>query len=129
MPRRRFVKGIAVGDMHEFSGAGWISPVLAYVMACVGSALGLRCTVRALAVTGRSRRNWLLTASVAIGCGIWTMHFIAMMGFSVPGSPIRYDIFLTVLSLLVAIAVVGVGIFTVGYSQSSKGALLLGGLG
>jgi NO-binding membrane sensor protein with MHYT domain len=34
-----------------------------------------------------------------------------------------------VLSLLVAIAVVGVGIFTVGYSQSSKGALLLGGLG
>ncbi|MFE0190068.1 MHYT domain-containing protein [Streptomyces sp. NPDC059008] len=117
-----------MGHIHHFS-AGWVSPVLAYAMACVGSALGLRCTVRALAAEGRSRRNWLLTASVAIGAGIWTMHFIAMLGFGVTGSPIRYDVPLTVLSLLVAVVVVGAGVFTVGHGAARLRSLLLGGLG
>ncbi|UKY54008.1 MHYT domain-containing protein [Streptomyces inhibens] len=117
-----------MGHMQHFS-AGWVSPVLAYAMACVGSALGLRCTVRALAADGRSRRNWLLTASVAIGSGIWTMHFIAMLGFAVTGSPIRYDVLLTVLSLLVAMVVVGAGVFTVGHGAARLRSLLLGGLG
>ncbi|MGW2202491.1 MHYT domain-containing protein [Streptomyces sp. NPDC001774] len=117
-----------MAHLHHF-GAGWISPVLAYAMACVGSALGLRCTVRALATEGRSRRNWLLTASAAIGSGIWTMHFIAMLGFGVAGSAIRYDVPLTFLSLLVAMAVVGAGVFTVGYGRSRVRSLLLGGLG
>ncbi len=117
-----------MGHMHHFS-AGWLSPVLSYAMACVGSALGLRCTVRALTAEGRSRRNWLLTASVAIGSGIWTMHFIAMLGFGVTGSAIRYDVPLTLLSLLVAVLVVGAGVFTVGYGPARLRSLLLGGLG
>ncbi|MEI5131837.1 MHYT domain-containing protein [Streptomyces libani] len=117
-----------MGHLHHFS-AGWISPVLAYAMACVGSALGLRCTVRARAAEGRSRRNWLLTASVAIGSGIWTMHFIAMLGFGVTGSPVHYDVPLTVLSLLIAMVVVGAGVFTVGYGAPGLRSLLLGGLG
>jgi NO-binding membrane sensor protein with MHYT domain len=98
-------------------------------MACVGSALGLRCTVRALEADGASKRNWLLLASIAIGSGIWTMHFIAMMGFSVDGTPIRYDVPLTVLSLLMSIAVVGAGVFTAGFGRSPVRAVLLGGLG
>ncbi|MFC5804265.1 MHYT domain-containing protein [Streptomyces formicae] len=117
-----------MAHLQHFS-AGWLSPVLAYVMACIGAALGLRCTVRALATDGSSRRNWLVTASVAIGSGIWTMHFIAMLGFGVAGSAIRYDVPLTLLSLLVAVAVVGAGVFTVGYGSSRWRSLLLGGLG
>ncbi|MFD4602046.1 MHYT domain-containing protein [Streptomyces sp. NPDC058464] len=117
-----------MGHMDHFS-AGWVTPVLSYAMACVGSALGLRCTVRALEAEGASKRNWLTLASFAIGSGIWTMHFIAMMGFSVEGTPIRYDIPLTVLSLVMAIAVVSAGIFTAGYGRSRVQAVLLGGLG
>ncbi|GAB2964286.1 hypothetical protein GCM10027075_74800 [Streptomyces heilongjiangensis] len=49
---------------------GWLTPVLSYVMSCMGAALGLRCTVRALGDTGRSRRNWLVTAVSAIGTGM-----------------------------------------------------------
>jgi NO-binding membrane sensor protein with MHYT domain len=113
----------------EHFGAGWVSPVLAYAMASVGAALGLRCTMRALEATGRSRRNWLLTASLAIGTGIWTMHFIAMLGFSVVGSPIRYDVLGTVASLLVAVLVVGAGVFMVGYGRDRNRSLVLGGLG
>ncbi|MGW2692828.1 MHYT domain-containing protein [Streptomyces sp. NPDC001296] len=107
---------------------GWLTPVLSYVMACIGAALGLRCTVRALGATGTSRRNWLLTAASAIGTGIWTMHFVAMLGFGVSGTEIRYDVPLTILSLLVAMIVVGAGVFAVGYSRDRVRALLLGGL-
>jgi NO-binding membrane sensor protein with MHYT domain len=83
--------------------------------------------VRALDTTGRSRRNWLITAASAIGSGIWTMHFIAMLGFGVTGTEIRYHVPLTLLSLLVAMVVVGGGFFAVGYSRDRTRALLLGG--
>jgi len=107
---------------------GWLTPALSYVMACMGSALGLRCTVRALGATGRSRRNWLITAASALGTGIWTMHFVAMLGFGVSGTDIRYDVPLTVLSLLVAMVVVCAGVFAVGYGRDRSRALFLGGL-
>ncbi|MEU2713239.1 MHYT domain-containing protein [Streptomyces sp. NPDC007205] len=112
----------------DHAAFGWLTPVLSYVMACTGAALGLRCTVRALATTGRSRRNWLVTAASAIGTGIWTMHFVAMLGFRVSGTDIRYDVPLTILSLLVAMVVVCAGVFAVGYSRDRTRALLLGGL-
>ncbi|MET8244148.1 MHYT domain-containing protein [Streptomyces sp. NPDC005202] len=107
---------------------GWLTPVLSYAMACIGAALGLRCTARALAATGRSRRNWLVTAASAIGTGIWTMHFVAMLGFGVGGTDIRYDVPLTILSLLVAVVVVCAVVFAVGYSCDRRRALFLGGL-
>ncbi|UFR05993.1 hypothetical protein KBP30_34600 [Streptomyces sp. Go40/10] len=112
----------------DHAAFGWLTPVLSYVMACTGAALGLRCTVRALATTGRSRRNWLVTAASAIGTGIWTMHFVAMLGFRVSGSDIRYNVPLTILSLLVAMVVVCAGVFVVGYSRDRRRALFLGGL-
>ncbi|MFE9763056.1 MHYT domain-containing protein [Streptomyces sp. NPDC005808] len=107
---------------------GWLTPVLSYAMACIGAALGLRCTVRALGATGRSRRNWLLTAASAIGTGIWTMHFVAMLGFSVSGTEMRYNVPLTIVSLLVAMVVVGAGVFAVGYGRDRGRALAVGGL-
>ncbi|WP_371656023.1 MULTISPECIES: MHYT domain-containing protein [unclassified Streptomyces] len=112
----------------DHAAFGWLTPVLSYAMACIGAALGLRCTVRALSATGRSRRNWLVTAASAIGTGIWTMHFVAMLGFAVTGTDIRYNVPLTLLSLLVAMLVVGAGVFAVGYGKDRTRALLLGGL-
>ncbi|MFF4502598.1 MHYT domain-containing protein [Streptomyces sp. NPDC001401] len=117
-----------MGHMDHFS-AGWVTPVLSYAMACLGSALGLRCTVRALEADGASKRNWLVLASVAIGSGIWTMHFVAMMGFSVEGTPIRFDVPLTVLSLLMSVGVVAAGVFTAGYGRSRVTSVVFGGLG
>ncbi|MEV6653178.1 MHYT domain-containing protein [Streptomyces sp. NPDC051219] len=112
----------------DHAAFGWLTPVLSYAMACIGAALGLRCTVRALSASGRSRRNWLITAASAIGTGIWTMHFVAMLGFSVSGTEIHYNVPLTILSLLVAMVVVGGGVFAVGYGRDRVRALVLGGL-
>lgn len=113
--------------LNHFS-YGLVTPVVSYLMACVGAALGLRCTARALSAHG-GRVGWLLTAAIAIGSGIWTMHFIAMLGFRVEGSPVRYDVPLTLISLVVAIVVVGAGVFTVGYGKSPARSVLLGGIG
>ena len=118
----------SMGTISE-TGFGWLTPVLSYLMACVGGALGLRATLRAVrAADRRSRRNWLLAAAVAIGTGIWTMHFIAMLGFTVVGSQVRYNVPLTLLSLLVAILVVGAGVFVVARGDGRPTALLAGGL-
>ena len=118
----------SMGTISE-TGFGWLTPVLSYLMACVGGALGLRATLRAvLAGDRRSRRNWLIAAAIAIGTGIWTMHFIAMLGFTVVGTQVRYNVPLTLASLVVAIVVVGVGVFVVARGDGKPGALLAGGL-
>ncbi|MGW3622579.1 MHYT domain-containing protein [Streptomyces sp. NPDC000880] len=111
----------------DHAAFGLLTPVLSYAMAVIGAALGLRCTVRALGANGRSRRNWLITAASAIGTGIWTMHFVAMLGFAVRGTDIRY-VPLTILSLLVAMLVVGAGVFCVGFGRDPARSLLVGGL-
>ncbi|MXG27048.1 MHYT domain-containing protein [Streptomyces sp. YIM 132580] len=93
---------------------GAVTPVAAFVMACFGAALGLRCTTRAIR-RGTNRTGWLALGAVSIGCGIWTMHFIAMAGFTIDGMSMKYDSATTVLSLVVAILVVAVGVFLVGF--------------
>ncbi|MEH0443274.1 MHYT domain-containing protein [Streptomyces sp. B21-102] len=114
------------GTVDGFS-YGLVTPVVAYVMACLGGALGLRCTTRALLVAHSWRPGWLALGSAAIGSGIWTMHFVAMIGFSVRGAPIHYDKPMTYGSLGVAVVMVGVGIFIVGYRGATGTALFTGG--
>ncbi|WP_327321272.1 hypothetical protein OG735_01275 [Streptomyces sp. NBC_01210] len=107
---------------------GAVTPVVAFLMACLGSALGLRCTTRSLRTDRSWKPAWLALGAACIGSGIWTMHFIAMIGFSVSATPIRYDLTATVESLLVAIAVVAVGVFIVGHWGARPVALVAAGL-
>lgn len=107
---------------------GAVTPVAAYLMACLGGALGLRCIVRSLLNGQTWRPGWLALGAASIGCGIWTMHFIAMIGFQVEEARIRYDVGLTVLSLAVAIVVVGIGVFIVGCLGAGRGALTCAGV-
>ncbi|MFD6418050.1 MHYT domain-containing protein [Streptomyces sp. NPDC060194] len=114
------------GTIDGFS-YGWVTPVTAFLMAWLGSALGLRCTTRSLIQEDSWRPGWLALGAAAIGSGIWSMHFIAMMGFTVDETPVNYDRTLTFASLAVAIVVVGIGVFIVGYRGATVGALLTGG--
>jgi NO-binding membrane sensor protein with MHYT domain len=106
---------------------GTMMPVTAFLMACLGAALGLRCTTRSLRTRGMSRAGWLALGATSIGSGVWTMHFIAMLGFSVREAPVSYDRPLTFASLAVAIVMVGTGIFLVGYRGATPMALVTGG--
>ncbi|GKQ40478.1 MHYT domain-containing protein [Streptomyces sp. A012304] len=106
---------------------GVVTPVAAYVMACLGGALGLRCIVRSLIDRQSWKPGWLALGAASIGCGIWTMHFIAMIGFQVEETRIGYHLGLTVFSLAVAIVVVGLGVFVVGYRGAGRATLCLAG--
>jgi NO-binding membrane sensor protein with MHYT domain len=113
--------------INNFSN-GALNPALAYLASCMGCFLGLRCMTRARAYRGAARARWLAMAAVAIGStGIWVMHFIAMLGFSIPDQSIRYNVPITILSMVLAVLVVGIGVFIVGYREGT-GPLLLGGL-
>src|SRR5882672_8535968 len=60
-----------------------------------------------VAEAGRSGgRFWLLGGAAAMGMGIWSMHFIGMLAFSV-SIPLRYGVFKTLLSLAIAIVTSG----------------------
>src|SRR5260370_41614414 len=55
------------------------------------------------------------------------MHFIAMLGFTIPDQSIRYNVPVTILSMVLAVVVVGIGTFIVGFKEGT-GPLLLGGV-
>ena len=80
-------------------------------------------------MTGGARARWLLLAAVSIGAtGIWVMHFIAMLGYTINGQAITYNVPVTILSMVIAIAVVAVGLFIVGFGRGDdRRRLLLGG--
>jgi NO-binding membrane sensor protein with MHYT domain len=109
---------------------GWLTPGLSYTLSVIGSLLGLVCTVRARAMTDNRRRaRWLVLAAWAIGgTGIWVMHFMAMIGFTVPGQTLRYDITITLASWVTAIVVVGIGLFIVGFGRPSAIKILTAGV-
>ncbi|WP_157574302.1 MHYT domain-containing protein [Nocardia jejuensis] len=112
-------------EIHHFQ-YGWVTPVVAYTMSVVGSLLGLRCTARAR--SGEGREGWLIAAAVAIGgTGIWVMHFVAMLGFSIHGASIRYNVPYTLFSAAVAIVVVWAGLSIVARAHWGGWELIAGG--
>ncbi|MFC6014083.1 MHYT domain-containing protein [Nocardia lasii] len=110
----------------EHFNNGWMNPVLAFALSFIGSVLGLRCAVHAKSST--APLGWLLAAAVALGgAAIWVMHFTAMLGFSIGGAPVRYDVTLTLISAVIAIAVVLVGLTIVIRGRTEWVSLPLGG--
>lgn len=116
-------------EHHHFT-YGWLNPVMGLAFAAAGSFLGLSASryARAAASAG-GRLRWTLLAALAIGgVGIWMMHFIAMVGFTVTGADIAYDPGLTAASFGLAVAAVGVGLFVSGGKRAGWPRLILGGL-
>ena len=99
---------------HVLSGTHDAALVaLSVAIAVAASYTALDLAGRVGAAAGWARRAWLATAAVAMGGGIWAMHFVAMLAFSLP-VPMVYDPGLTLLSLGVAISVTGVGFAVAG---------------
>lgn len=113
--------------MHGFS-FDTETAVVAYLLSVLGSILGLLCTSRARLTDGAAKARWLVLAALSIGgTAIWVMHFIAMLGSRIPGTALRYNAGLSILSMVLSISVVAVGLFIVGYTKGN-GWILLGGI-
>ena len=69
----------------------------------LGAFLALRCTSRAREYSGAVKARWLVAAAVSLGTtGIWVMHFIAMLGYTIPGMTITYNVPETIGSMVLA---------------------------
>jgi len=103
---------------------------LSYVVAVVGSFIALHCARSIPQGDGRVNRLALWASAVALGGGaVWYMHFIGMAAVVPPRSlAIRYDLLITVGSMLAAIVVAAAALFIVGRNPKNIGNLLLGGV-
>jgi diguanylate cyclase (GGDEF)-like protein len=87
----------------------WRLVALGGAVCLLASAAAISLFHRARVAGGSSRMVWLTLDAVVAGCGIWATHFIAMLAYG-PGAGGAYNIPVTILSLLFAIAVTFAGL-------------------
>jgi len=75
---------------------------LSVIVAILVSYTALRLTERVAGAERRAGRLWLLGGAASMGIGIWSMHFIGMLAFSV-AIPLRYNLLTNVASLLIGV--------------------------
>lgn len=98
---------------------------LSFLIAVIASYTALDLAGRVSSAFGNRRLIWLFCGAVAMGTGIWSMHFIAMLAFQLPQA-VNYDIWLTLLSLFLGIIASGIALYLLSYAIS---ILLLAGGG
>jgi diguanylate cyclase (GGDEF)-like protein/PAS domain S-box-containing protein len=102
--------------------------VLLAGLICIAAALGVVTLIRqARDARIADRARWLVASGMAGGFGIWATHFIAMMGYD-PGVIMGYAVVPTILSLMVAIAAVGTGLWLALRSSGWLQRLLAGAI-
>src|SRR4051812_41728738 len=100
---------------------------LSILVASFASYTALDLGGRVRAAQGLVRQAWLVAAAIAMGGGIWAMHFVAMLAFLMP-VPFTFDLELTAVSLLVAIIVTGIGFYVISTWPVTPLRLALSGL-
>ncbi|MGP3590966.1 putative bifunctional diguanylate cyclase/phosphodiesterase [Vagococcus sp. WN89Y] len=81
----------------------YILVVVSFIVAILAAYTALNMAGRVATNTGPSSWVWLSGSGLALGIGIWAMHFIGMLAMNMSMN-MRYEPFLTVLSLAIAIA-------------------------
>jgi len=103
---------------------------LSVVIAVLSSYAALDLAGRVTASRGVLRSAWLSGGAVAMGLGIWSMHYIGMLAYSLPIA-VSYDWPTVLLSLLAAILASAVALFVVSRKKMDllsicAGSLLMG---
>ena len=70
---------------------------------------------------------WISGGACAMGAAIWSMHYIGMLAFELP-VPVRYDLPLVLISLVIAIAASGTALIFVSQAHLSRTAFAVGAL-
>ncbi|HEX3927778.1 MAG TPA: MHYT domain-containing protein [Gemmatimonadales bacterium] len=90
--------------------------VLSFAIAICASYTALTLAGRVAVARGRARLAWLMCGSIAMGSGIWSMHFVAMLAFHLPIS-IAYDVPLVTASWLAAVAASAFALWVAGRTR------------
>lgn len=104
--------------------------VISLIVAVLASYTALDVAGRVATAKGNIARWWLAGGAIAMGLGIWSMHFIGMLAFDLP-IPIGYDLAITLYSLTVSIGASAFALWLVSrpnlfWHQLLGGALLMG---
>lgn len=75
--------------------------ILSIVIAVLAAYLTLSLVAKIFESHGKLKYFWLISASLIMGCGIWSMHFIGMLAFHLPIT-MSYKIDLTLLSMFMS---------------------------
>lgn len=73
------------------------------------------------------RKLMVAMASFALGGGIWSMHFVAMLGLTLP-ILFYYDALITLISALVAILIVGIALLIMHFRPRTPATITLAGV-
>lgn len=73
------------------------------------------------------RQLRIIMASIALGAGIWSMHFVAMLAMRFP-VPVFYDLLQTTASALIAILMAGVALVLMHFGTRTRVKTVLAGL-
>jgi NO-binding membrane sensor protein with MHYT domain/nitrogen-specific signal transduction histidine kinase/CheY-like chemotaxis protein len=109
---------------------GWYSPLvvlLSVLIAALASYTALDLASRVSLARDRERLAWIACGAVAMGVGIWSMHFVGMLAFHLP-LPITYSAGLVLLSVLVAVAASALALRVVSRPTLTPWALALSAL-
>ncbi|MBV9564662.1 MAG: EAL domain-containing protein [Bradyrhizobium sp.] len=103
----------------------WRLVALAVVVCLLASAVAVNLFDRARASEGPARTIWISLDAVVSGCGIWAVHFIAMLAYDSDHAA-GYDIPITISSLIFAVSTTGIGL-GVALSDARQSFAALGG--
>ncbi|WP_337102835.1 EAL domain-containing protein [Paenibacillus sp. YIM B09110] len=101
--------------------------IFSYIIAVAASYTALDLAGRVSNAKGSSRLGWLSFGAAIMGSGIWSMHFVGMLAYSLPIT-IRYDIVIVFVSVIAAVAAAFIALYVVGRNQLTIRQLLTGGL-
>ena len=99
---------------------------LSYIVAVFASYTALDFAGKVTATRGWARIAWLGGGAFAMGTGIWAMHFTGMQAFKV-AMPVTYDVLVTLLSMVIAIAASALALLVVSRGVLRAPQLLVAG--
>jgi len=101
--------------------------LLSYLVAALGSYAFLQFATRIAELRDAGLRfSWLAIGAIAMGGGIWAMHFVAMLAHILP-IPVSYDPGITALSIMPAILAAAIALHVVARPVVTTPRLLVGG--
>ncbi|MCP3773244.1 EAL domain-containing protein [Paenibacillus sp. MZ04-78.2] len=105
----------------------WFLVFLSYVISVLASYTALDMGGRVKAARGRTRLIWLSGGALAMGLGIWSMHFVGMLAYRMP-MEVHYDVSLVLLSMIFAVIASYIALAAVGGRHFGWRNWIVGGL-
>ncbi|AZN40465.1 EAL domain-containing protein [Paenibacillus albus] len=113
---------------HHLHGSYDLLLVLfSYLVATVASYTVLDLIGRISTSSGMQRWGWVAFGAVGMGLGVWSMHFVGMLAFSL-STPVAYNLEMVILSVVVIIAAAFIALIIVGQSKLTIPRLITGGM-